>query len=154
MKHAVHLGALSLAIIIAGSSDVAARKGPGMSDVTFEELDTDGNGELTKAELDARRTERFARMDANGDGAVTRDEIEAHIASHAGANAERMMQRFDKDEDGKLTEAEMQPRKQRGERMFSRLDADGNGSLNKSEFESAKTKMKRWRKRHKDADGE
>lgn len=155
MKTTIQLTALTLAIVIGGVTDASARKGPGMSDISFETLDTDGNGELTQAEMEAHRAARFATLDADGDGAVTVEELEAHMATKAGRNAARMMDRLDKDEDGKLTEAEMQPRKRRdGSKMFSRLDSDGNGSLSKEEFEAAKSKMGKHRKHRKGSDGE
>ncbi len=40
----------------------------------FARIDTNGDGFLDKAEIDAASAERFRRMDANGDGVVTPDE--------------------------------------------------------------------------------
>lgn len=38
-------------------------------------LDTDGDGQVSQAELDAMAAKRFSRMDANGDGSLTPDEM-------------------------------------------------------------------------------
>lgn len=40
----------------------------------FLRLDTNGDGYLDAAEIDARLGKRFAKLDANGDGSVSRDE--------------------------------------------------------------------------------
>jgi hypothetical protein len=41
----------------------------------FVAIDTDGNGSLNRAELQARAVERLGRIDANGDGILGRDEL-------------------------------------------------------------------------------
>jgi hypothetical protein len=43
----------------------------------FKMLDSNGDGFLDAAEIDAMSARRFARMDANGDGKVTAEEREA-----------------------------------------------------------------------------
>jgi Ca2+-binding EF-hand superfamily protein len=65
---------------------------------------------MTKAEVEARVKERFARMDTNRDGAVTREEIDATRAARR---------------------AELQ------DRRFDILDANNDGSVSRSEFDSA-----------------
>ena len=64
---------------------------------------------MTKAEVEARVKERFARMDANRDGAVTREEIDAARAAH---------------------------RAERQDRRFDVLDADRNGVISRAEFDA------------------
>ena len=60
-----------------------AQHGPGdmlggfHGEIDFVAIDTDGNGVLTRAELQARAAERLARADANGDGSLDRAEIVA-----------------------------------------------------------------------------
>ncbi|MGB0682546.1 MAG: EF-hand domain-containing protein [Magnetovibrionaceae bacterium] len=41
----------------------------------FDQLDQDGDGEVSKAETDARMDFMLARMDRNGDGVITPDEM-------------------------------------------------------------------------------
>lgn len=41
----------------------------------FEKMDTDGDGQISKAEHMSAAEERFAKMDANGDGVVTKEEL-------------------------------------------------------------------------------
>ncbi len=50
------------------------------SGATFDELDIDGDGTLSKAELDIAEEiseEDFKEMDADGDGSISKDEFEA-----------------------------------------------------------------------------
>ncbi len=65
---------------------------------------------MTKAEVEARVKERFAKMDANRDGSVTREEIDATRAARR---------------------AEMQ------DRRFGMMDANKDGSISRAEFDSA-----------------
>jgi hypothetical protein len=61
--------------------------------MSFEALDTDGNGGLTAEEFtagaQARAAEKFSRIDGNADGVITKEEMEA---AHQ-AFRERHMQR-------------------------------------------------------------
>jgi Ca2+-binding EF-hand superfamily protein len=40
----------------------------------LQQMDTDGDGSLSKSEFMAQAEERFNKMDANGDGLITSDE--------------------------------------------------------------------------------
>lgn len=42
----------------------------------FEKMDTDGNGEISKAEFDAHHAEKFTKMDIDGNGSVTKEEAQ------------------------------------------------------------------------------
>lgn len=55
----------------------AAVPAGGMGQRLFARLDTNGDGYLDKAEIDAMLTQRFARMDADHDGIVSAEEREA-----------------------------------------------------------------------------
>lgn len=100
--------------------------------------DTDGDGQITRAELTAQADDMFARMDANDDGVIDAEDRSA-----------RRMERFaaaDADGDGEITQAEMQAmheaREQRREtrrtdrmaKMFDRMDADNSGGLSQEEL--------------------
>jgi len=45
----------------------------------LEQIDTDKDGNISRAEHDAHQQERFTEIDQNGDGALTRDEF---VANH------------------------------------------------------------------------
>ena len=57
-----------------------------MSSRMFQRFDTNGDGYLDKAEVDAMLTKRFERMDTNHDGIVTAAEREASRGSMRGRN--------------------------------------------------------------------
>jgi hypothetical protein len=51
----------------------------GSRGLDFAAIDSDGNGSLSRAELQARAVARIAEADANGDGALDREEIIAML---------------------------------------------------------------------------
>ena len=102
----------------------------------FQEIDTDGDGQLSRAELEAHAAARFARADSNGDGFLSGDEIGK---GHGGKRAQKMLERLDRDGDGKLDAAELEAagaerRQERHARMLERLDSDGDGRLSLAEI--------------------
>lgn len=114
-------------------------------DVGFEQLDTDGNGEISKEEFDARHAAWLAMVDANGDGMLQQQELEAYILERIKAMAAeqsgRMIERLDSDSDGMVSADELGSKMgsdRRSDRMFDRLDADDSGGISADEMESAK----------------
>lgn len=110
---------------------------------SFAELDTDGNGELTVEEFQARGEARFAAADTNGDGALSAAEVTAAATARSEERvarmAARMMERMDADQDGLITQAEMTAAREgrggpRVERMIERMDTDGSGTVSADEF--------------------
>lgn len=143
MTHALKLFALSAAIIVGGLS-VADAKGGGHRGerASFETLDTDGDGQITKAEIEARGADRFASVDTDGNGELSKDELIAQSAERQAQRVDKMLERLDADENGTLSQAELEaaPRRGGGDRLFKRADADENGSISKEEFETAMEK--------------
>lgn len=114
-------------------------KGEGRA--SFEQLDIDGDGTLTAAELSAYAATRFQTADTNGDGNLSSEEL---VAAAGARNAERverrvarMINRRDENDDGVLSAAELAPSEDRIAKRFERLDADSNGSISAEEFEAA-----------------
>ncbi|MEM1430683.1 MAG: EF-hand domain-containing protein [Pseudomonadota bacterium] len=126
----------------------SAERGPRGEPVSFSEIDTDGNGQLTQDEIAAFReraaSRRFSGMDADGDSALSPEEAR----SVGGARlAERLMERFDADGDGALTEAELRSGFEsrgadRRNARFARADADGNGTISAEEFADAQNALR------------
>jgi len=103
----------------------AHRQGPGM----MQAVDTDDDGNISRAEFDAAGANAFARLDEDGDGFVTMDEFEAgpHIGrEHAGPRAEE--RRTHMQERMKLHRAQ----------RFVAADANMDSILSRAEFDAAR----------------
>lgn len=61
--------------------------GGGFGRLDFAAIDADGDGSLSRAELQARAVDRLAVFDLNGDGALDRAEIVAAFPQRGGALA-------------------------------------------------------------------
>lgn len=133
---------------LGATAAMAAGPGEGRERPTFETLDADGNGEITTADLDAMRTERFAALDTNGDGSVDEAEFVAKAQADAQERAAAMFERLDADGDGTLSQDVLQSRSRGAnpERMISRLDTDDSGGVSAEEFEAGMEKMAERRK--------
>jgi uncharacterized membrane protein len=126
----------------------AAFAAGGKERMSFEDLDQNGDGQLTQSELEARGAERFASVDTNNDGKLSEDELTAQGRSKAQERAQRMIERLDSDGDGALSQAELDERPNRG-RIFARIDANDDGTISKEEFEDGRKNMRnRMKQRH------
>ena len=74
--------------------------------------DTDGDRRLSQAEFVGARIERLAAADGNGDGMVTRDERRAAAEARRTRRAEARFGRLDADDDGVISKAEFEARRQ------------------------------------------
>jgi hypothetical protein len=78
--------ALTLALAVPMIAQAGGHKGGGKH---FEMLDTNGDGAIVRAEVEASATESFAKMDINTDGFLTQAELKAgHEAQRAEMKAE------------------------------------------------------------------
>jgi len=130
------LSVVSAAMVVTvGATAIAQGKHGYGQRPSFEEVDANGDGKITQDEMQARAATRFGEADSDGDGAISRDEMMAKAMARAETRVDRMMDRMDADDDGKISQAEMQ--QMRGKhmgRMIKRMDTDGDGSLSKDEF--------------------
>lgn len=142
---AVALIAVASTAVIATAHDRGGRgegpregRGPAM---LFERFDTDNDGSITKAEVEAAVAARFAEADANGDGQLSAEELAAAAearrmerqAERQAARIDRMIERMDENGDGTLSLEEMAAMPEA--RMFDRLDADEDGVITQAEVE-------------------
>jgi hypothetical protein len=102
----------------------------------FDELDTDGDGVLTLAELKSEVEKTFAGYDRNKDGRLTRDEYEADpppvrsaLAGFVRGHAAEMS-----DRDGVITKESMHAAVAK---MFGKADRKGAGKITKAEASQA-----------------
>jgi Ca2+-binding EF-hand superfamily protein len=114
----------------------------------FNKLDSNGDGQITAAEVPEDKLTAFQRMlgakDNNSDGQLSKEEFTAALAAEGkrpegGAGNEKInpaevLKRFDKNGDGRLS------REEAPERMlehFDRIDANKDSSVDLTEFEQA-----------------
>lgn len=98
------------------------RHGRGQMAMRFmERFDTDGDGKLTQAEIDAVTAGMFGEADADASGGVTLPEFKTAFAREFADRKVRAFQRMDRDGDGALTRAEYD---RMTARMESRMDDD------------------------------
>ena len=115
-------------------------------------MDTNKDGQITKAEADAYRAGQEKAMDANGDGVISMDEMKAGMArmmgveptGRAGQMGEMRFARLDTNGDGALSADEMAA-DNRFTQIFKRIDQNGDGTLDKDELAQAQT----WAQEHR-----
>lgn len=118
------------------------RYGPKMN---FQQIDSDGDGQITPDELQGRTTARFGEADTDGNGLLSAAEIQAQGQKHMARRIASMIERFDKDDDGALSQDEMPGPRGTG-RMFAHFDSDGSGGISEQEFNEAREDMRSHRK--------
>ena len=116
--------------------------------MTFEQLDVDGSGEITREDLEMLPDAQFAEMDADDSGDISEAEFVATAQARAGDAAARMFARLDADGDGVLSQDALAARGHHGGRLrgIMRLDSDDSGGVSAEEFEAG---MERIARRHR-----
>ncbi|QIE45279.1 calcium-binding protein [Pseudohalocynthiibacter aestuariivivens] len=99
---------------------------------SFEEIDTNADGQITREEIAAHRADRFAAVDTDGDGALSEAELTAQAEARTARRVARMIKRHDANGDGVLSQEEMESRHKRDH--FKRMDTDGDGAISAEEF--------------------
>ena len=137
----------AIALLGIGATSVAlADKGPGGPDgrnarllEQFDVIDTDKDGKLSLAELEARRIAEFEAADTNGDGSLSTDEVSARQLAKfnetLAKRTARMIDNLDSDGNGSLTADEIGDGP--AERQFARIDTDNDGAISKDEAKAA-----------------
>ncbi len=140
---------VALVVLTTAASAVHAQgpEGPGRERMSFEAFDTDGDGRITQAEIDALRAARFAEVDTDGDNQVSRDEFIAHSAKQAAERAGGMFDRMDADGDGMLSR-DMAEQRIPGRGILARLDTDGDGVVTEAEFDAMRDRIAERRADH------
>ena len=101
-------------------------------------VDTDGDGKLTQAEIDAAHAARRAKYDTNGDGNLSLAEFEGLWAELTQPMKVRGFQMLDTDGDAQISKAEID---QRLANLVRRFDRNRDGALSMED-------RRRWYKRH------
>lgn len=134
------IGFTVLGFIMATGAAFAHDNGGGRGDhmdrPSFAEIDTDGDGQLTKAELAAVRAAKFAERDTDGNGEISLEEMAAGHEGRKAGRMERMFKYLDTDESGGISLSEMTQKDDRAEKRFVMMDADENGTISEEEFDN------------------
>ena len=121
-----------------GQAAFAAAQGAGSENVekmrVFTELDADGDGSLTQAELAQGGKLRFAKADKNKDGFLSHAELRNQMVEKMQQRSSRKMTKMmalrDTDKDGKLSFEELRPALGGSTaKMFARMDENDDGTL-------------------------
>ena len=127
---------LGVAIMIGGVSagwaDTGADKRMHGPQHSFEELDANGDGAVTRDEIAMHRADRFATADTDGNGSLSEAELKARADARSAKRIARMIKHLDADGSGEISADEMQASKKHD--PFKRMDADGDGSISAEEF--------------------
>lgn len=112
------------------------------------EADLNGDGTITRQEIEAYRNANAAQMDTNKDGFITTDEMQAYILAKMAAKAERMaaarIKAGDTDGDGRLSLAEEKAVTEgRIDKVFARADTNGDGVISPDELTALRAKWMR-----------
>jgi len=147
MKKSLIAGLSAIALATGGVAFAHSYGGGGMK------ADTDGNGQVSRAEAEAGAAARFARMDANNDGALTAADREARMTEHRS----KMFTALDADKNGQISRDEFMTHKPEGMHagmghgghkmgmhgsrgggmMMGMADSNKDGSVSKAEFTTA-----------------
>lgn len=121
--------------------------GPGggpFAGLDFAEVDTDGDGKISRAELAAWRQAGMAGADADGDHLISAEELAAKMMAQAQARiearAKARVEAQDADGDGRLSVEELLTPRMPA-RMFDRADADGDGAVSEAELKAMHERM-------------
>ena len=149
MKAPIFMTGIICAALAISAVDASAKPGEHKRP-NFSEMDADGSGEITLDELQARMQARFDAADTDNDGALSQAEVEAAAVERTKKRVAKMFERRDADGDGSLSLEESQGRRDPA-RFFARMDADNSGGISEEEFTDARKKMRKHR-RNKSSD--
>ena len=143
---AVLLGGAAFATVALAEMGPGGHDDRGMKLVEmFDQIDTDKDGKLSMAELEAHRAAEFKAADTNADGALDATELAAReLARFQEKLADRTQEMIDnKDNDGNGSLSADEIGKGPAEDHFARIDTDNDGMISKDEAQAA---MKHHRK--------
>ena len=122
--------ALIPTLAVAAPADRAARV-DSMIQQRFDAVDTNRDGKIDAAEIEAERAARFAAVDRNKDGTIDQAEFEQMVEQRRQQAIQARFQRSDADKSGTLSAAEFD---KRSADMLTRLDTDKDGAISLEEM--------------------
>lgn len=137
---------ISFSALAAADSGVAKEPREGGRAARFAQADTNGDGNLSRAEVQAglpRLADNFDKADANRDGQLSRDELHGFMREHfphrhgARRHFQQCFAQADKNGDGQLSLDEARAGMPKLADNFARLDANHDGLLSRDELRQA-----------------
>jgi len=111
--------------------------------LNFADLDTNGDGKITRDEISAQRAAHFSAQDTNGDGQLSEAEVSAaaiaRMQDRLSKRFAKMLQRRDANGDGQLSLAEVTD-SARSAKLFDKMDANNDGSVSRDELKKMQTR--------------
>ena len=137
--------ALTLALAVPMIAQAGGHKGG----KHFEQMDTNGDGTITRAEVELQAIESFGKSDTNADGFLTQEELKAAHEAHRAEMKAKWAEKADGKEP-RTPKADMDPAKaeawkakkaEREDKMaeksaerFAAADTDSDGRWNQAEY--------------------
>lgn len=152
-KMALIGGGIGAVVLLAGAGAVIAKgnyyhgmghhgpMGGAHMEAMIAQIDGNGDGNLSAAEINDFRTTRFSAMDTDQDGELTPKELTDGVRAMAFAT-------LDTDGDGFISQTEFQAGamgvSHRVERKFHRIDDDDNGRISEEELTAMTDRVLSW----------
>jgi len=117
---------------------------PGHGGVSFQEMDKNGDGAISKKEFDAFHSAHFKELDANHDGKLTADEMHVVDKNMMGKCDVSFDARFDETDingDGALSRDEAEIGMPMLFARFDEIDTNKDGKIGKDEVAASMKKM-------------
>ncbi len=117
---------------------------PSHGGVSFQEMDKNGDGAVSKKEFDAFYNARFKELDANRDGKISADEMGAVDRNKMGKSDVNFEHRFDEVDingDGVLSRDEAEIGMPMIFARFDEFDTNKDGKISKDEMATGMKKM-------------
>lgn len=127
-------GALALGVTggaVAGKGKDENGRHGGHMGMMFEMIDADGDGKVTREEVDAFHEGQLEKFDTDGNGSLNADEYVAMMEDFRRQMMLKSFERKDENGDGMLDKAEMGDRM---DGMFERMDRNDDGVIEKDEM--------------------
>lgn len=126
---AMALGVTGGAIADKGKSERGGHGGH--MGMMFEMIDADGDGKISRAEVDSFHKARLEKFDTDGNGSLNADEYVAMMEDFRRQMMQKRFERKDTNGDGMIDQEEMGARM---DRMFDRMDRNDDGMIEKGEM--------------------
>ncbi|WP_120495756.1 EF-hand domain-containing protein [Kiloniella sp. EL199] len=118
----------SIAFLTAGAAFAA---GGGKWKKNFEEVDANGDGQITQQEIANAQATKFSQADLNNDGSISLTEMQEAITKHIAERTKRKFDKMDADNSGGITAEEFNSRINK---MVEHLDRNNDGIITQDEM--------------------